>query len=78
MLNLCYDRDLTDLNARLVSIFRARPRGRPTCLSHLGHKKVASVAINEVDEMMRIIITEVKINKPPYSAWHVDHGARLV
>lgn len=78
VLNLCCDRDLTDLSARLISIFRAQPRGRPTCLSHLGQVKVVPVAIHEVDEMMRVVITEVKINKAPYSAWHSNRSARLV
>ena len=46
------DKGLTDLSARLISIFRARPWGRPLRLSHL------------VDEMMQTVITEKNIDKP--------------
>ena len=68
MSNLVCEKDLADLSARLISIFRARSWGRPACLSHPGQVKVVLVAIHEVDEMMQMVIIEVKIDRPPYSA----------
>ena len=68
VLNFACDKALADLSACLISICKARPWGRPGYLSHLGHVKVLLVAIHEVDEMVQMVITEVKTEKPPYIA----------
>ena len=62
------DKVLTDLIACLISICKARSWGRPDCLSRPDQVKVVLVAVHEVDEMMQIVITVIKVDKPPYSA----------
>ena len=76
--NVACDEDLADLNECLISICKVRPWGRPACLSDFGQVKVVLVTIHEVDEMMQMVNTDVRIDKPPYSAWHTDRNARLI